>query len=171
MKTKVVQIIGFLLLGCAAIAANAAPPSGVLSTPLIYAGPTQASGRCSLFNAGSTSFTLAALRAEDGRGNFLASSDVANCTNKTLAAHRSCTMTFTASATNDGVVCWAKVTPPKITATTSPTALHTAPSPVLGAEVLDSTGNVLVHVNGMMVTPPPPPSEAGLVPPPLEPLP
>jgi hypothetical protein len=49
--------------------------------------------------------------------------------------------------------------------------LHTLPSPVLGAEVLDSTGNVLVQVNGVMVTPPPPPSEASLVPPPLLPLP
>jgi hypothetical protein len=171
MKTNLTQIIGFLLLGCAAIVVNAAPPPGVLSTPLVYAGPTQASGRCSLFNAESTSFTLVTLQAEDGQGNVLASTDAANCANKSLAGHRSCTMTFAISPANDSVVCWAKVTPPKITATTTPTALHTLPSPVLGAEVLDSTGNVLVQVNGVMVTPPPPPSEASLVPPPLLPLP
>lgn len=180
MKTKLAQMIGFLMLGSAAMFVNAAtapttppaPPPLVLSTPLVHGGALQASGRCSVFNAGKASLLLVDVHAEDGQGNVLASTDVKNCANKSLAGLRACTMTFAINATNDSAVCVAKVAAPKppakpaatgttTTAPATPPAPPAPPAPVLGAELLDNAGNVLVYVNGVMVTPPPPPPAQG----------
>jgi hypothetical protein len=128
-----------------------------------------------VFNAGKTSLLLVDVHAEDGQGNVLASTNVKNCANKALAGLRACTMTFAINATNDSAVCVAKVAAPKppakpaatgtTTAPATPPAPPAPPAPVLGAELLDNAGNVLVFVNGIMVTPPPPPQGGNQQPP------